>query len=211
MSHPAYLQHHFSHPDQQYESSKLGMWLFLLTEVLMFGGLFCAYAIFRAWHPEMFFHAHKMLDVTMGTINTIVLITSSLTVALAIYSIQNNRKTDTVRYLAITIVLAAVFLIIKYFEYTHKIHLGQLPGKFYTFTGIEESNPHLFFSMYFIMTGLHGIHVIGGIIIIGWVLIRTKRGEFSSEYYTPVELVGLFWHLVDLIWIFLFPLFYLIG
>ncbi|MFQ6611373.1 MAG: heme-copper oxidase subunit III, partial [Fidelibacterota bacterium] len=102
MSHPAYLQHHFSHPEQQYESSKLGMWLFLLTEVLMFGGLFCAYAIFRAWHPEMFYHAHKMLDVTMGTINTVVLITSSLTVALAIYSIQNNRKTETVRYLAIT-------------------------------------------------------------------------------------------------------------
>jgi len=152
-----------------------------------------------------------MLDVTMGTINTVALITSSLTVALAIYSIQNNRQKDTVRYLTITILLAVVFLVIKYFEYAHKIHLGQLPGKFYTYGGIEEANPHLFFSMYFIMTGLHGIHVLGGIAVISWVIVRTKRGEFSSDYYTPVEMVGLFWHLVDMIWIFLFPLLYLIG
>jgi len=211
MSHPAYLQHHFSHPDQQYESSKLGMWLFLLTEVLMFGGLFCAYAVFRAWHPEMFYHAHKMLDVTMGSINTVVLITSSLTIALAIYSIQNNRQKDTVRYLIFTLILAGVFLAVKYFEYMHKIHLGQLPGKYYTYAGLGDNNPHLFFSMYFIMTGLHGIHVLGGMAVIGWVILRARRGEFSAEYYTPVELVGLFWHLVDLIWIFLFPLFYLIG
>ncbi len=211
MSHPAYLQHHFSHPDQQYESSKLGMWLFLLTEVLMFGGLFCAYAVFRAWHPEMFYHAHKMLDVTMGSINTVVLITSSLTIALAIYSIQNNRQKDTVRYLIFTLILAGVFLAVKYFEYVHKIHLGQLPGKYYTYAGLGDNNPHLFFSMYFIMTGLHGIHVLGGMAVIGWVILRARRGEFSAEYYTPVELVGLFWHLVDLIWIFLFPLFYLIG
>ncbi len=211
MSHPAFLQHHFSDAEQQYESSKLGMWLFLLTEVLMFGGLFCAYAIYRAWHPEMFVNAHKFLNVTLGAINTVVLITSSLTVALAIYSIQNGKQKNTVRYLIATLLLAAVFLVIKYFEYSHKIHLGQLPGKYYSFTGIDAMNPHIFFSIYFMMTGLHGIHVLGGMAVITWVLIRTKRGDFSAEYYTPVEMVGLFWHLVDLIWIFLFPLFYLVG
>ena len=211
MSHPAHLQHHFSDSQQQHESSQLGMWLFLVTEVLMFGGLFCAYAILRAWYPEMFFHAHKVLDVMMGSVNTVVLITSSLTMALSIHAIQNNNQKAGVKYLTVTLILASVFLIIKYFEYSHKIHLGQLPGKFYTFTGIEGNNPHLFFSMYFLMTGLHGIHVVGGMAVIYWMMRRMKRGEFSSEYYTPVEIVGLFWHLVDLIWIFLFPLFYLIG
>jgi cytochrome c oxidase subunit 3 len=111
----------------------------------------------------------------------------------------------------ITLILAAVFLVVKYFEYTHKIHLGQLPGEYYTFDGIEGTNPHVFFSVYFLMTGLHGFHVLVGIGAIGWVIRRMSRGDFSSEYYTPVEMTGLYWHLVDLIWIFLFPLFYLIG
>ena len=110
-----------------------------------------------------------------------------------------------------TLLLAGVFLVIKYFEYEHKIHLGQLPGKFYTFEGIQGSNPHVFFSVYFLMTGLHAFHVIGGIGLIAWMMRRTRRGDFSPEYYTPLELTGLYWHLVDLIWIFLFPLLYLIG
>jgi len=109
------------------------------------------------------------------------------------------------------LLLAAAFLVVKYFEYTHKIHLGQLPGEYYTYTGLEGTNPHVFFSIYFAMTGLHGLHVIIGMIVIGWVMIRTIKGHFSPEYYTPVELSGLYWHLVDLIWIYLFPLLYLIG
>lgn len=206
-----YLQHHFTDAEQQKESAKLGMWLFLLTEVLLFGGLFVAYGIFRAWYPEMFYNAHRFLDVQMGTINTIVLITSSVTMALSIRSMQLNQKRNTLIFLGATLLFAAVFLVIKYFEYSHKIHLGQLPGKFYTFTGVEGTNPHVFFSIYFAMTGLHGIHVILGMFAITWVFIKTKRNRFSSEYYTPIEMVGLYWHLVDLIWIFLFPLLYLKG
>ena len=209
--HPAHLQHHFADAKQQNDSAKLGMWIFLLTEILIFGGLFCAYAIFRAWYPDMFINAHKVLNVTMGGINTVVLITSSVTMALAIRSMQMDKKKETMINLLITLLLAGVFLVIKYFEYEHKIHLGQLPGKFYTFTGIEGANPHIFFSIYFMMTGLHGIHVIGGMAVIAWIMIRTRRGDFSSEYYTPIEMTGLYWHLVDLIWIFLFPLLYLIG
>jgi len=208
---PAFVQHHFADAEQQRESAKLGMWLFLLTEILLFGGLFVAYGIFRAWNPEMFFNAHKALDVNLGTINTIVLITSSLTMALSIHAMQLNNRRQTIMFLLMTLIFAGVFLVIKYFEYSHKIELGQLPGKFYTFTGIAGSNPHIFFSIYFAMTGLHGLHVIFGMFAISWVLRKTLKNEFSAEYYTPIEMVGLYWHLVDMIWIFLFPLLYLIG
>ncbi len=210
-SHPAYLAHHFSDVEQQHESAKLGMWIFLLTEMLLFGGLFCAYSIFRAWNPEMFYNAHKFLNVRLGTLNTIILITSSLTIALAIRSLQINKKNNAVLYLSLTLIFAAAFLVIKYFEYRHKFHMGQLPGKFYTFTGVKGTNPHIFFSIYFIMTGLHGMHIFIGMIIIAIMLVKTANGKFSSEYYTPVEMTGLYWHLVDIIWIYLFPLLYLIG
>ncbi len=206
-----HVAHHFSSAEQQRDSAKLGMWVFLLTEILLFGGLFCAYAIYRSWNPEIFHNAHVYLDVTLGTINTLVLITSSLTVALAIRFIQAGNQQAAIWNLVITLTLAGVFLVIKYFEYSHKIHLGQLPGKWYSFTGIEGSNPHVFFSVYFLMTGLHGLHVLGGMGAITWVIVKTARGRFSPEYYTPIEMTGLYWHLVDLIWIFLFPLFYLVG
>lgn len=208
---PKHLQHHFADSEQQMESARLGMWIFLVTEILLFGGLFCFYAIYRAWYPDMFVNAHQHLDVIMGGTNTVVLITSSVTMALAIRSAQLGRNRATFYQLLITLVLAGMFLVIKYFEYEHKFHLGQLPGKFYTFDGIEGTNPHVFFSVYFLMTGLHGIHVIGGMGVITWMISRTRRGHFSPEYYTPLELTGLYWHLVDLIWIFLFPLLYLIG
>lgn len=210
-SHPSYVQHHFADAEQQRESSKLGMWVFLVTEILFFGGLFCAYAIYRAWNPEIFHNAHKALDWRMGAVNTLVLITSSLTMALAIRSLQVNKAKIAIGYLWSTFVLAGVFLVIKYFEYAHKFHVGQLPGKFYTYTGIEGTNPHTFFTMYFAMTGLHGIHVIIGMGIILWLIVRTYKGHFSADYYNPVEMTGLYWHLVDLIWIYLFPLFYLVG
>ncbi len=209
--HPAHLQHHFVDVEQQKESAKFGLWIFLLTEVLLFGGLFCAYAIYRAWHPDMFFNAHLHLDVTMGAINTAVLIVSSLTVALAIRSMQLDNRKLAVIFLFITVLCAATFMVIKYFEYSHKIHEGLLPGKFYTFEGIEGTNPHIFFSIYFMMTGLHGLHVLGGMAYLTYLMRRTMNGDFSSEYYTPIEMGGLYWHLVDLIWIYLFPLLYLIG
>lgn len=209
--HVSHLEHHFSDVEQQRESAKLGVWLFLLTEILLFGGLFCFYAVYRAWNPDIFHNAHYFLDVNMGALNTIVLITSSVTMALAIRSMQLDQKRNTMILLGVTLFLATMFLVIKYFEYAHKIHLGQLPGKFYTFTGVEGTNPHIFFSVYFLMTGLHGIHVIAGMGLITWLMVKTQRNRFSSQYYTPLEMTGLYWHLVDLIWIFLFPLFYLIG
>lgn len=211
IEHPAHLQHHFTDSRQQEESAKLGIWLFLLTEVLLFGGLFCFYAIYRSWNPEMFHNAHAYLDVWMGATNTVVLIVSSLTMALAIRSMQLGRRKATIWFLVGTVLLACAFMVIKYFEYSHKIHVGQLPGQWYFFEGIEGTNPHIFFSAYFLMTGLHGFHVLGGIGVITWLIIKTARGSFSPEYYTPIEMTGLYWHLVDLIWIFLFPLFYLIG
>ena len=192
---PAYVQAHYADAAQQTDAAKLGMWIFLLTEVLLFGGLF----------PDMVHHAHKQLNVALGATNTIVLITSSVTMALSIHAMQLGKRTATIRYLIVTLLLAATFLVIKYFEYSHKFHLGQLPGKYYTFQGLEGTNPHVFFSIYFGMTGLHGLHVIIG------MLWRTNKNHFSAEYYTPLEVTGLYWHLVDLVWIFLFPLLYLIG
>jgi cytochrome c oxidase subunit 3 len=207
----AHLEHHFSDSEQQRESAKMGMWVFLITEILLFGGLFVAYGIYRAWYPDMFYNAHKFLDVTLGTLNTLVLITSSLTMALAIRSMQLNRRRGSIIYLVLTLTFAFTFLVVKYFEYSHKIELGQLPGNLYTFIGVEGTNPHIFFGIYFAMTGLHGIHVILGMFAISWVLRKTIKNEFSDIYYTPMEMTGLYWHLVDMIWIFLFPLLYLIG
>ena len=206
------LAHHFFDMEQQHESAKLGVWVFLVTEVLLFGGLFCFYAIYRAWHPEMFIEVHHYLDVKLGAINTLVLIFSSVTVALAIRSIQLNNQKATAVFLAITILCACVFLVIKYFEYSHKFHEGLLPGKYFSNPHLlNTENPHIFFSIYFAMTGLHGLHVLGGIGFLGWVLLLTLKGTYSSEYYIPIEMGGLYWHLVDLIWIYLFPLLYLIG
>ncbi len=206
-----YLAHHFSDLEQQSESAKLGMWLFLLTEILLFGGVFVAYTIFRNWNHEMFVNAHKQLSLALGGTNTVDLIISSLTMALAIRDMQLGKKNRCMANLLITIGLALVFLVIKYFEYAHKFHLGQLPGKWYTFTGVEGTNPHVFFSIYFLLTGIHAIHIIVGISLITWIFFRVKKDHFAPEYYTPIEMVGLYWHLVDLIWIFLFPLLYLIG
>lgn len=207
----SHVQHHFVDSEQQFDSAKLGMWVFLVTEILFFGGLFVAYIVYRAWHPELFTMAATQLDTMMGGINTLVLIGSSLTMALAIRAAQTDNPSASIKYLASTVALAFVFMIIKYFEYTHKFELGILPGENYTFTGIDHPNANIFFSIYYMMTGLHGIHVIIGIGIITWLIIKTKKGAFSSSYYTPVEITGLYWHLVDIIWIFLFPLLYLID
>jgi len=205
------LVSHFCEPKQQTDSSKLGMWLFLATEVIFFGGLFVAYSVYRFLHPELFSEAHKFLDVGMGATNTVVLLFSSLTVVLAIHAAQQNKQNWVIINLVITLLCACAFLVIKYFEYSHKIHAGLLPGHF--FTNGTVSNPdqtHIFFGIYFLMTGLHGIHVVIGIFVLLWMLIKSIRGQINAQYYTPLEITGLYWHLVDVIWIFLFPLFYLI-
>ena len=159
----------------------------------------------------MFYNAHQALNITLGTVNTVVLITSSLTMALSIRGIQLGQKKQTILFLVTTLVLALTFLVIKYFEYMEHIHLGELPGKYYSAHSMPGTNPHIFWSVYYTMTGLHGIHVIAGISAIGWMLYRTLQDHFSREYFNPLEMTGLYWHLVDIIWIFLFPLLYLIG
>lgn len=208
---PAHLLHHYVDSDQQFDAAKLGMWIFIVTETLMFGGLFGAYIVYRVLYPELFTLASEELDTIMGSINTVVLIGSSLTVALAIKSAQVNNKRNIIINLAITLALACVFMIIKYFEYTHKFELGIFPGVYYEYGGIDHPQAHIFFSIYYMMTGLHGIHITIGIGLIIWLLVKASKNEFHSGYYTPVEIVGLYWHLVDIIWIFLFPLFYLID
>lgn len=205
------LVSHFASPEQQSDAAKLGMWLFLATEILLFGGLFVCYAVYHYLHPELFKAAHKFLDVKLGAFNTVVLLFSSLTVALAIHAIQQNKRKWVIINLSITLICAATFLVVKYFEYSHKIHAGLLPGfLFRNATVPDPDQAQVFFSIYFMMTGLHGIHVVIGMVILAWLLIRVIRGEFNSQYYGPIELGGLYWHLVDVIWIFLFPLLYLI-
>ncbi len=207
----SHVLHHFVDSEQQFEASKLGMWLFLVTEILFFGGLFVAYIVFRAWHPDLFIAAAETLDVRLGALNTVVLIASSLTIALAIRAAQLNQQKHLLIYLGSTIALATTFMVVKYFEYTDKFAKGIYPGAAYTYTGLEHELASVFYSIYYMMTGLHGIHVIIGIGIIAWLMFKARKGAFTSEYYTPVEITALYWHLVDIIWIFLFPLLYLID
>ncbi|MEM7589902.1 MAG: cytochrome c oxidase subunit 3 family protein [Myxococcota bacterium] len=206
------LADHFSNPKQQQEAAKLGMWLFLATEILLFGGLFVAYAIYRTQRPLLFVAASKQLDVSLGAFNTVVLLFSSLTVALAIRSAQLNRSKSTVFYLLTTLGCAVVFLLVKAHEYQHKIHEGLLPGQGFANTALPSPNEaHLFFGLYFSMTGLHAIHVLLGMGVLMWLAIRAWRGHFGAHYTVPLEMGGLYWHLVDVIWIYLFPLLYLVG
>lgn len=293
---PPEHQHHFETPVQQFESGKLGMWVFLATEILLFGGLFCAYAVYRALHPDVFVYASLFLDRNLGGINTVVLICSSLTMAWGVRAAQLGQRKLLLWLLALTIAGGFGFMGIKYVEYKHKWHEGLLWGTNYVSqadghslahggehgeshesapvappvpapaapaapaaptatapgapsralapgedlpliapaatgpTGLaapaaersevdvklaalraEPENVHLFFGIYFAMTGLHAIHVMIGMILIAYVFVRARRGDFSPRYFTPVDIVGLYWHLVDLIWIFLFPLLYLID
>lgn len=209
--HDSHLAHHFHSLDQQVNAAKFGMWLFLAQELLFFSALFVGLMVFRGWYPDMYHDAAKLLNVPMGAVNTVFLICSSLTMALGVRAAQTNDNKKAFWLLTVTFLFAAAFLVVKYFEYTHKIHEGTLPGRWYSYKGLPYDNAHFFFGIYFCMTGLHGIHVVIGMGLILWLMLRAKRNEFSSQYYTPVELVGLYWHLVDLIWIFLFPLLYLVG
>lgn len=207
---PHHVAHHFGNAKQEFEAAKFGMWLFLITELLFFGALFVAYAVFRWKYPDMFVEAHRILSWKMGAFNTLVLIVSSFTIVMAVHAVQTNRQKLAQWYLGTTAGLAGVFLVVKYFEYMEKIHHGYLPAKFFSGMGASE-HLHLFFGMYFTMTGIHGLHVIIGIGLILWLMRRNQKGHFYSGFFTPVEMVGLYWHFVDLVWIFLFPLFYLVG
>ncbi|MGO9114218.1 MAG: cytochrome c oxidase subunit 3 family protein [Thermoguttaceae bacterium] len=289
--HPEHLAHHFESLQQQYDSGKLGIWLFLTTEILMFSGLFCGYAVLRALHPEIFLYAHHYLSVELGALNTAVLIFSSFTMAWGVRAAQLGQTRLLVRLLTITLACAFVFLGVKFVEYKSKWEEALLPGKLYnpdeppprvimpsleaekvkagrkaaeksekpadakpqaapavpagavgersTITpaaigptglspiwlqrnrlrrdrdvvwhGPEPNNVQLFFGIYFAMTGLHGVHVIAGMIVIAWLIGKARKGVFGPDRFAAVDFVGLYWHLVDLVWIFLFPLLYLIS
>jgi len=203
------VAHHFESAEQEFEAAKIGMWAFVGQEVLFFSALFLAYAVFRFLNPDMFKAASHLLSWKLGAFNTTVLISSSFTMVMAVRSAQLSRQKHTFYYLLGTFLFAGVFMVVKYFEYTAKIQHGLLPARWFAASSEFETMP-IFFGLYFVMTGLHGLHIVIGMGLIVWLMIRNKRGEFYSEYFTPVEMVGLYWHFVDIVWIFLFPLMYLL-
>jgi cytochrome c oxidase subunit 3 len=259
-----FLAEQFDTPAQQIQAGKLGMWLFLATEILMFSGLFCWYAVYRAHHPDVFIRASQLLNWKLGALNTVILICSSLTMAWAVHCAHCNQQRRLTLMLGLTILMGCGFMGVKFVEYHDKWKHHLLPGTHFKpghghetaaqpaapapapkeaeskkadqksdkWTGPEAARPpaglavaaapgvpageklpantHIFFGIYFAMTGLHGLHVLVGLGVISWLLMRARRGEFSAQYYAPVDLTGLYWHLVDLIWIYLFPLLYLI-
>jgi len=244
--HPA-LRHHFDTMGQQKEAAVIGMWVFLLTEILFFGGLFAAYMVYRIWYFDAFAEASRSLDLFWGGLNTAVLIGSSLTMALAVRAAQTNKRMATVNWLILTMILGCVFLGVKVIEYSDKFEHHHVPGANYvwqepghssTSLGAVEGAPasaeatvgrpgaehrelrltpaqlqqttQIYFSLYFTMTGLHALHMIVGVGLMTVIAIMAWKGKFDAEYYTPVEMSGLYWHFVDIVWIFLFPLLYLV-
>jgi cytochrome c oxidase subunit 3 len=201
------IAHHDEHRDD--EGSKLGIWLFIFTELLFFGGLFITYAVYRHGNSQAFHLAGQELDVTIGTINTVILLISSMTIAMATTAIQKKDKRTTLVLIGITLLLALVFLVNKYFEWSAKIDHGIWPGS----PLLEElgRGDTLFFGLYYFMTGLHALHIIIGMVLIAVIYARVNNNRITHDNFQLLENGGLYWHLVDLIWIFLFPLFYLIA
>ena len=210
-AHSPDLAHHFETREQQYEAANLGMWAFLVQEILFFGGLFGGYTVYRTKYFEAFVEGSHHLDVGLGTFNTAVLIGSSLTMALAVHAAQSDRRNGIIGWLLATIGLGCIFLGVKFVEYSHKYHENLIPGSSFTVDSPLAGQLKIFFSFYFVMTGMHAVHMIVGVGIMLWLIVKANRGRFSATYYTPVELAGLYWHFVDIVWIFLFPLLYLIG
>lgn len=246
--HHSALAHQFDSMEQQQEASTFGMWVFLLTEIMMFGGLFTAYLIYRLKYYPAFVAGSTSISVDLGFTNTLVLICSSLTMAMAVWSAQQGRRRAQLWYLVVTMILGVAFLGIKAKEYYTKYDECHIPGHvigkgFNAWGGCKINNPDLgniakeireraeksgtdvpetsaiqtarqteiFFSFYFLMTGLHAFHMIIGLGLLTWLLVRARRGEFGPQYFTPIELGGLYWHFVDIVWIYLFPLLYLIS
>jgi cytochrome c oxidase subunit III len=203
--------HQFENARQQQEAATLGMWAFLVTEVMMFGGLFLAYAVYRVTFPEAYAAASHHLNVPIGAFNTAVLIGSSLTMALGVRSAQLGRQRQLIVFLILTMLLGGVFLGVKVVEYADKFEHHLVPGANFHFDGPHARAAQIFFGLYFCMTGLHASHMIIGEAILAVLVWMARRGRFSAAYYTPIELFGLYWHFVDIVWIFLFPLLYLIG
>jgi cytochrome c oxidase subunit III len=206
------LQHHFDDLEQQLEASTLGMWTFLVTEIMFFGGLFLAYLVYRASYPTGFQEASNHLNVIWGAVNTIVLIVSSLTMALAVRAAQTSAPPRIqVGWILATMVLGSAFLGVKVIEYADKFKHHLVPGPNFVWEGKYPQAAEIFYSLYFCMTGLHALHMIIGLGMMTVIAIMAWKRQFDASWYTPVEVSGLYWHFVDIVWIFLFPLLYLIG
>jgi cytochrome c oxidase subunit 3 len=229
--HPPYQRHHFETMDQQVDATGFAMWLFLLTEIMFFGGLFTAYLIYRNWYYQAFVAGSHQLSIIWGTLNTGVLITSSFTMAMGVWCAETRRKSGLVLCLVLTFLLGLAFLGIKTIEYSEKIEKHHVPGFHYSVQSFvnPDSDPaakaygdkplpldvarhtEVYFSLYFAMTGMHALHMIIGIAILGFMIFRAQAGAYTTGHITFVENFGLYWHFVDIIWIFLFPLLYLIS
>ena len=205
------LQHHFFSMEQQLEASILGMWVFLVTEVMFFGGLFMAYIVYRTTYPEAWVKSSQELNVYMGGLNTAVLICSSITMALAVRAAQVGSRRGQIVNLILTILLGSTFLVVNYFEYAAKFEHHLVPGPHFGPTPALPFGSQIFFALYFIMTGIHAAHMVVGIGLMLTILVMAWKGRFTPEYYGPIEVSGLYWHFVDIVWIFLFPLLYLLG
>ena len=211
--HHPFLQHHFEDLGQQHEASTLGMWVFVAQEILFFGGIFAAYAVYRGMYPEAWSVGAHHQNWFIGAMNTAVLIASSLTMALAVWAAQTGKRKLTVAMLIATLILGSVFVGVKGYEYAVHVHEGLFPGSHFTY--VHHENPaltpqvQLYMVFYFGMTGLHALHMVVGAGLLLWFIWRAWRGHFGPEYYGPVEVMGLYWHFVDIVWIFLFPLLYL--
>jgi cytochrome c oxidase subunit 3 len=207
------ITHQFDDAGQQHDAATLGMWVFLTTEILFFGGLFASYAAYRSMYPKAFADASHHLAILLGAINTGVLLTSSLTMAIAVHNSQKGKRWHTVILLLLTMLLGVAFLGIKGYEYYQKYIEHLVPNSSFQFAGSDPMHSEMFFYLYFAMTGLHALHMIAGLLVVGAITLAiTFRGKFVGEGHSnPVELTGLYWHFVDIVWVFLFPLLYLIG
>ena len=208
--HDPHVAHHFDNAQQQYESGNLGMWLFLITEVMFFGGMFGAYAVYRTWYPDAFEFASTATNIPLGAANTVVLIISSLTMALAVQAAQLGQQKKLVTMILLTMLFGSIFLGVKAFEYSEKYHHGHIPGPNFVWHGEGGREVQILFCLYFAMTGMHAVHMVIGLGILTWLLLTAMKGKYSPDYFNPVEITGLYWHFVDIVWIFLFPLLYLI-
>ncbi len=212
IEHPPELRHHFDTVEQQQESSNLGMWIFLVTELMFFGGMFVGYTIYRNVYHDAFASTSKYMNVMLGAANTAVLICSSLTMALAVRSAQVGQRKALILFLVLTLSLGSVFLGVKAVEYHEKWVDHHVPGPDFHFEDTRYfQQAQILFFLYFAMTGMHAVHMIVGVGLLTYLIVTATRNRFGPAWYTPVEMIGLYWHFVDIVWIFLFPLLYLIG
>lgn len=207
----AVLHEQFANPDQQREVASFGMWIFIISEMMLFGGLFMAFTVYRMYYPHAFDHGSSEMNIVLGAINTAVLICSSFTMALSVFSASTGNRRMTSIFLLLTMFIGLVFLGIKFTEYYQHYLEHKAPAVWFNASGPDAGKEQLFFVFYFVMTGLHALHMIVGEGLLGFTLIRNWADEFSAAYYTPVEVAGLYWHFIDIIWVFLYAIFYISG